>query len=100
MESHRQLTGSTALQPQPTHGFSPAFLLMQPERAEFGAPLSDYKGTRVSCHQLVTGRGVYERNYAPPNLFVEVLFKKISPCFRIQLLLNEVLQTMVEEIDQ
>lgn len=36
----------------------------------------------------------------PPNLFVEVLFKKISPCFRIQLLLNEVLQTMVEEIDQ
>lgn len=76
MESHRQLTGSTALQPQPTHGFSPAFLLMQPERAEFGAPLSDYKGTRVSCHQLVTGRGVYERNYAPPIYLLKFFLKK------------------------
>lgn len=79
MESHWQLTGSPALQPQPTHGFSPAFLLMLPERAEFGAPLSDYKGTRVSCHQLVSGRGVYERNYAPPPIYLLKFFLKKFP---------------------
>lgn len=66
MESHWHLIGSTAVQPQPNHGLSAAFLLMQPEKAEFGAPLSDYKGTRVFIISLsVAGRDVYERNYAP-----------------------------------